>query len=134
MAVRLENPSPLFTFPGIRPMSDGIWNFCIICYISFNIFCINIPSSIHIHLTIHFAIPKKRQCIKSTIVCQIGSKYYRQSNSDHLILFFLTKCFHATSDLQYLHSIAFCRYNTESFLINQTFISFMPSKLCWLLI
>src|ERR1043166_4404409 len=45
---------------------------------------VNIPSLTQIRFTIHLAIPRNRQCIRSTIKNRIESKYGSRSNSDHL--------------------------------------------------
>ena len=92
------------------------------------------PSSIQIRLTIHLAIPKKRQCIGSTITCRIGLKYDKRSNSDHLTLLSLTKFFLAASESQCFHSRAFCLYIAESFKINHLFIFHILPKLYLLLL
>jgi hypothetical protein len=130
-AVKFENPSPQWIFPGIRPKSAGTWNLFIVFCIIMREFCDKISSLTQIVFTIHFAMPKNRQCIGSTVINRIGSKYDNLNNSDHLTLVCFTNYFLTESELHRRQPKAFSRCLAELRVINHSSILSIPAKLLW---
>jgi len=82
-AVNPENPSPVAILFGILPISDGTFILLARSCIIAKFFIVNRFSSIHNRVTIHFAMPKNRQCMGSTIRNWVGSKYGSRYISDY---------------------------------------------------
>src|SRR2546430_14247212 len=75
--VNPENPLPVAILFEILPISDGTFILLAHSCIITKFFIVNQFSSIHNRVMIHFAIPKSRQCMGSTIRNWVVSKYGR---------------------------------------------------------
>ena len=117
-------------FPGIHPKSDGIWNSSIFFWTIFRVFVVKISSLTQIRLTIHFAMPKNKQCIGSTVTNLTGSKYGKRNNSDHLTPVCFTNRLRDASELQRLQAWAFPRCLAGSRAMNHSSMSSIPVMLC----
>src|SRR5687767_5984459 len=87
-----------------------------------------LPPSIHNLFTIHLAIPRKRQCIGSTIRCLIGLKYGNLNISDHRTRLAETWVSLSSRVLQYRQASAFVRCSSGSRSWNHSDISSNPPK------
>src|SRR6185437_12301504 len=90
----------------------------LICFAQFSISLRSdlesLPPSIHNFFTIHLAIPRKRQCIGSTIRCLIGLKYGNFNISDHRTRLAETWASLSSRVVQYRQASAFVRCSLGS--------------------
>src|SRR2546425_12206657 len=90
----------------------------LICFAQFSISLRSdlesLPPSIHNFFTIHLAIPRKRQCIGTTIRCLIGLKYGNLNISDHRTRLAETWASLSSRVVQYHQASAFVRCSSGS--------------------